>query len=155
MRRRQLLKWVGTGVWHSLSVFFGWYFMWPYFTERQGDIFGYGSVVAFNAILVINLRILIEARHWNFFLIASVILSVACYPAVTIICAQWLVTDYFNNAPQFRAYLQLFAKLPTFLGTVVVTVLALTPDVIIKSMKPTVRSYKQVRHRRKTNPIVA
>ncbi len=111
MRKRQLLKWVLTGFWHSLVVFFGWYFLWDSFCSFESDpggdgavsdLEGFGTVVAFNSVLVINLKILLEARHWNGLLLGTVLLSVLSYPAVTILTQQWLMVNFFSNAYQFR-----------------------------------------------------
>ena len=154
MRKRQLLKWVSVGFWHSAVVFFGWYFVWPAMFTFEVDLAGFGEVIAFNSVLVISLKMLVEARHWNVFLVGSVLLSVAAYPVITILTQQWLMVGMFNNANEFRTYLHVCYHMPTFMGTLLFTVLALTPDVVIKACKPAVRDYRLMRRRRKTNPII-
>ncbi len=154
MRKRQLLKWVLIGFWHAFVVFFGWYFLWPVLFTFDVDLANLGEAIGFNSVLVISLKILIEACHWNLFLVGSVAISLAAYPVITVLTQQWLMVGMFNNANEFRTYLHLCYRLPYFLGTLVLTVLALAPDVAFKACKPAVRDYRLMRRRRKTNPII-
>jgi len=138
--------------------FFKRFFLWPSLEGMyNGDLQGFGSCVALTSITVINLKVLVEARHWNFILVISVFGSILSYYAVTIITQHFLMTSFFSNAQQFRAFLRVAFRLPTWLGIFYVTVAALIPDVCIKAFKPVFLKAKEVRKyrkRRKTGPLI-
>ncbi len=151
MRKRQLVKWLVLGAWHSAVCFFIWLYVWPSLNPFEPDMAAFGSVVACSCVLVTNLKVLVESRHWNLVLVASVLLSVAAYVAVTLL-AQAFVVRVLNNSDQLRAYLSVVFKLPTFEGTMIVTVLALAPDFAAHLIKPYTKEAESRRENRKTHP---
>ena len=57
MRFRELCKWIGLGLWHSLACFYGTYFIWSTFGQWGDDIRAFGTTVGFNVVLVVNLKV--------------------------------------------------------------------------------------------------
>ena len=62
MRFRELCKWIGLGLWHSLVCFYGTYFIWSTFGQWGDDIRAFGTTVGFNVVLVVNLKVCTCAR---------------------------------------------------------------------------------------------
>jgi len=117
----------------------------------------FGACVALTSITVINFKVLLEARHWNALLVISVLGSILSYYAVTILSQHFLMTNFLSNAQQFRAFLRVGFKLPTWLGLLYVSVASLIPDVCFKAFKPVflrVKEARKERKRRKTAPLI-
>jgi magnesium-transporting ATPase (P-type) len=123
----------------------------------DGDLQGFGSCVALTSITVINLKVLVEARHWNLILVLSVLASICSFYIVTLLTQHFLMTKFFSNAQQFRAFEHVGFRLPTWLGLIFIVVAALTPDVCAKAFKPVFSKAKEMRKDRKlrkTGPLI-
>jgi magnesium-transporting ATPase (P-type) len=132
MNVKQLLKWFCLGLWHAAVCFFGWVLIWPE-SYPSDDLYGFGAIVACTSVLVVNAKILIEARYWSWPLVLSVVLSVISYVVITLLEQQFLVeSSLLDNTDQFRTYLHVIYLPPTWLGTLLLVVTALLPDVLLQ-----------------------
>jgi phospholipid-translocating ATPase len=92
-RNRLLAKdkcflWILEALWHSLVTFFGFYFYWHGHLNQTSstdslEMFSFGLVVYQSAVVVVNLRLLVEAKHWNILLVSSVGLSLLFFLCFT------------------------------------------------------------------------
>ena len=59
------------GIWHSAAVYYGWALVvWPLLEMAPSDdpdLWSFGAAVAGNSVLVVNLKLLVESRHWNWY----------------------------------------------------------------------------------------
>eukprot|EP00094_Tigriopus_californicus_P007466 TCALIF_07188-PA protein Name:"Similar to ATP11A Probable phospholipid-transporting ATPase IH (Homo sapiens)" AED:0.08 eAED:0.08 QI:0/-1/0/1/-1/1/1/0/972 len=129
MRPHELSKWFFLGLWHSVVVFGLPYFTWDTFADNGADINSFGAIVAWNAILIVSLKLLVEARHWNILVVGSTILSVLAYPALTLLYDQFLINALFwNNSDQFRTIHAVMVQPMFWLESLLIPVIALVPD---------------------------
>lgn len=137
MKWSQLLKWLALGVWHALVCYYGAFFLWPSFTGLNDDLNCFGALVAFTSVIVINVKVLVESRYWTWPLVISVLISIVAYPVMTLLYEQFLASFwFFENFDQFRTIHQVLDELNTWLGLLLLTVIALIPDLVLKVTKP-------------------
>ena len=80
--------WNFEGLWHCLVIFFGFYFYWDSFynlgnPQHTLEMFSYGLAVYHTVVILVNLKLLFYANHWNGFIIGSVIFSTLIFYAFT------------------------------------------------------------------------
>lgn len=125
MRFGELCKWVGLGLWHSLVCFYGTYFVWSSFGQFGDDIRAFGTVVGFNVVLVVNLKVsiladwdreprarcslpnlnflqlLLISRHWSALHVSIIALSISSYFLIVLLLQQWLRPRNGNSGMTF------------------------------------------------------
>ena len=76
------LLWIGEGLFHSISCFFAFYYLWRNNVGHPGnslEMMSFGIAVYSTLIVIVNIRLLIHARFWNVILLAVVTLSILFY----------------------------------------------------------------------------
>ena len=137
MKWTQLMKWMVLGLWHSLVSYYGWFMFWnSTYSEIGDDINCLGALVAFTSVIILNLKILVESRYWTWILVISIALSIGSYLVITILYDQFLIPVMFNNFNQFRTLHRVIDDPISWLGIMLLTVMALLPDVLCKLIKP-------------------
>ena len=82
MSHNYLIKWTGLGLWHSMTTFFVFYFL---FNTSQTDWLSLQTAVAQAVTVVVNVKLLLESKHWNLPLILSIVLSILCFTLLTVV----------------------------------------------------------------------
>lgn len=154
MRYRELIKWTGLGFWHAFVSFYGWFMIWPSYFAFGDDLICFGQVISCTNVFLLNVKILLEARSWNWILVTFAFLCTVSYPAITILHSQWLITlPFFANYDVFQAYQKVIFLLPTFLGTILLVIVALLPDVLFILWNTIGKDLNSWRRNRKTYPV--
>jgi len=131
MRFGELCKWVGLGLWHSLVCFYGTYFVWSSFGQFGDDIRAFGTVVGFNVVLVVNLKLLLISRHWSALHVSIIALSISSYFLIVLLLQQWLRPRNGNSAT-FRTFAHALGAFPTWGMMLPVVATALLPDYLLR-----------------------
>jgi len=122
--------WLLSGIWHSLVVFFGTELLFAndilFASGRTTGLWAMGTLAATLAILIANLRIILEIKTFNVFMVGSIFLSIVLYVLFQVI---------YNAALGFSSdmYYIFFELLlsPTFyLSMLGLSALALVPDFV-------------------------
>ena len=82
MAQNYLIKWTGLGLWHSIVTFFVCYFL---YNSSETDWLTLQTAVAQSITIVVNVKLLLEARNWNVPLILSILLSILSFTVLTVI----------------------------------------------------------------------
>lgn len=69
--------WLSEGVFHSLLTFFAFYFL------DSLQLFSFGTAVFASAVILVNLRLLLQAKFWNVIFVTVVFLSILVYFGLT------------------------------------------------------------------------
>eukprot|EP01133_Synstelium_polycarpum_P012152 gene12152-14219_t len=83
LTRTTFLLWNIAGLWHSLVVFFAFKFLFSNdvmgYDGRTAGIWSFGTLIATCSILVVNCKIAIEIKTWNYFNLLSILVSLLAY----------------------------------------------------------------------------
>ena len=130
MSHQNLVKWIGLGLWHSIVTFFVCYFV---YTDSETDLWTLQTAIAQSVVIVVNLKILIESKYWNVWLVVSVVFSILFFSVFTLL----LQTAFpFDNWLVDSTYYMIYVNLMTcdmrfWTSTCLAVVVALLPDYLI------------------------
>eukprot|EP00095_Tigriopus_kingsejongensis_P003263 snap_masked-scaffold69_size418775-processed-gene-3.10 protein:Tk03263 transcript:snap_masked-scaffold69_size418775-processed-gene-3.10-mRNA-1 annotation:"hypothetical protein DAPPUDRAFT_315465" len=131
MKMKQLIWWVVLGFWHGIVAFYVPFWTWNEFAHTGADINSFGAIVAWNAVLIVNFKLLLEAKHWNILLLISIFLSLVAYLGFTLLYDHFLIQALFwNNSDQFRSLHAVIGELLFWSESLLILVIALLPDVM-------------------------
>ena len=130
MSHQQLLKWSGLAVWHSLATFFTFYFV---FTQSETDFWTLQTVMAQAVVIVVNLKLLLESRYWNVYLLLSILFSMLSFTFLTFVLQYFFHSDNFLvDSSYYLVYTSLLADLRFWAGLTLAVPIALLPDALIQ-----------------------
>lgn len=83
-------EWMLLGVFHALIIYYMTYFLWlqdPILlsTEHPGSLYMLGTQLMHNLVVVVNLKLLLEAIYKTYIFILSVVLSILSFVLVTVV----------------------------------------------------------------------
>lgn len=148
-----LTKWMLLALWHSLVCFFVWVMAWGGAENRapQGhDLNSLGAVVAAATVTVVNLKVLLEARHWNWILVTTTVWSIVSYVAGTLVYDSVVMDNSIvDNYDVFYTYIHMFTDsvVTNVATTVLIIVLALIPDFVMLAFKNVGNRRRHQHHR--------
>ena len=130
MSHQQLLKWSGLAVWHSLATFFTLYFV---FSQSDTDFWTLQTAMAQAVVLVVNLKLLLESRYWNVYLVISVLFSMLSFSLLTLFLQYVFHSDNFLvDSSYYLIYTSLLADLRFWASVALAVPVALLPDSLIQ-----------------------
>ncbi|XP_055342476.1 phospholipid-transporting ATPase IF-like [Paramacrobiotus metropolitanus] len=136
---REFATWNLLGVWHAVVFFFGFYCLVSPngVLDRSGqnyDMWTFGTAVFTTIILVVNLKILLYARHWNGFLLGAVLISFLAFLTVSLLynAAVW---KNMVSPDMYWVFFVVFANPSMPLCILLLVVAALLPDVILQVLE--------------------
>ena len=130
MSHQQLLKWSGLAVWHSLATFFTFYFV---FSQSDTDFWTLQTAMAQAVVLVVNLKLLLESRYWNVYLVISVLFSMLSFSLLTLFLQYVFHSDNFLvDSSYYLIYTSLLADLRFWASVALAVPVALLPDSLIQ-----------------------
>jgi len=130
--RTTFFIWIVNGIWHSLVIYYGCTFLFNNNTLSSNghttELWEFGTLVSTLAIFIVNLRIALEIKTWNWLGFGGIMLSIAVYILFMVV---FNGTQFFSTS-MFDVFFQLL-RLPDFyLMLIVISVMALFPDFGIK-----------------------
>ena len=130
MSHQQLLKWISLALWHSLATTFTLYFV---YTQSETDFWTLQTAMAQAVVIVVNLKLLLESRYWNVYLVLAVIFSMLSYSLLTFFLQFFFHSDNFLvDSSYYLVYTELLGDLRFWASTLISVPIALLPDGLIK-----------------------
>lgn len=135
----ELLLWFVQGLWHSVVTFFGWWLFWSH--QESGSLTGnitngevldrcsFGFIIYTSVVIVVNIKLLIEASSWSFPLVGSILLSMAIQPLIG------LVGQTIFNEDDYKVIYHTVCSLPIWLFLLSIVVVCLLPDLAFAAMR--------------------
>eukprot|EP00096_Caligus_rogercresseyi_P015172 TRINITY_DN7612_c0_g1_i1.p1 TRINITY_DN7612_c0_g1~~TRINITY_DN7612_c0_g1_i1.p1 ORF type:complete len:750 (+),score=46.78 TRINITY_DN7612_c0_g1_i1:991-3240(+) len=149
---KNFLIWFCAGVWHAVVVFFGFYL---FDAEAHMSTVSFGLAIYQTCLVVVSLRLLIQSRYWNMYLIGSVIVSLMGFAAFTIIfhslripssfygllSDMWLPLDRLT----YWEIHNLMSELPTWTAWLLLIVVCISLDLFVLTSKKSAKDFANVR----------
>lgn len=112
-------------VWQSLVLFFV-----PFFTALHSDygLWEVGQVWTFGVVIVVNLHLAMDVRHWTW------IHHVVIWLSIVVTFCVLLILDTGVSTPQYKAMVHAIGQGWYWLDLLLITVLALMPRFIVKAV---------------------
>uniref|UniRef100_A0A336LPY0 Phospholipid-transporting ATPase n=1 Tax=Culicoides sonorensis TaxID=179676 RepID=A0A336LPY0_CULSO len=128
-------EWMILGVFHSLIIYYLTYYLWlqdPILlsTEHPPPLYGFGTQLIHNVVVVVNLKLLLEAIYKTYIFILSVVLSILAF-MLTTIAYNYLPINY--DGDMFHVYNHLLIAPSFWLLSILIIVTALMPDYTIQA----------------------
>ncbi|KAI3385509.1 hypothetical protein SNEBB_003408 [Seison nebaliae] len=136
--RNQLLlilnfaRWNFLGMWHGAISFYIPYFMMNMSEStrndgKQMDIYGFGIIIMTNVVLIVNFKLLLEARYWNLFFLLSFSGS---FMAILVFYTFLSYISFMQEEDLQDLSLLVFGQPTTYVIIVQSLLIALIPDII-------------------------
>ena len=87
----EILSWFLFGVWHSFTIFYGWFVYWNRVNNNSMAQKCFGLCVYTSMLIVVNLKLMIHTRSINFLLVMSVIMSMILFFIINIVYNTFIV----------------------------------------------------------------
>jgi len=127
-------RWLLFGFWHSLVVFYLYYFMYQDISLGDIDYCIFQAVIGQAVVILVNLKILLDANHWTWPLVLVVFFSILSYFLINITLHSIGPIDNFllDNSDIYMSYLTALSDPMTWLYTLLAVVVALLPDLVYR-----------------------
>lgn len=130
--RNTFFVWILSGIWHSLVIYYGSTFLFNnnilFSSGKTLELWEFGSLASTLAIFVVNLRIALEIKTWNWLSLGGIVLSLAVYLLFVVV---YNATTLFSVA-MADIYFHLLGMINFYLMLAMLSVLSLIPDFAIK-----------------------
>ncbi|XP_063822366.1 phospholipid-transporting ATPase IF-like [Ostrinia nubilalis] len=122
-------SWTLAAVYHSVVIYLVSYFVFriPVINgdAKTVDLWSFGSLLFHLNVVIVNLKLWLQARYHTLIFVASVLLSVLAHVAIT---AVYSLLNLQYDGDVLGTYTRLLASLPFWIANVVVVIAALAPD---------------------------
>lgn len=136
------LKWNILGLWHSLVFFFGMYFLYGdgtslYENGQQYGNWGFGFGVCLVCVITVNAKLALEVYSWSILIVLAFVLTIIFFFAQVLLYNNFLWGDLLDGDYLYNVVLTLLSNGSLWLATLILTIIALLPDVIIRIIQDT------------------
>ena len=108
-----------------------------------------GAMIAGTAVIVVNIKILLEARYWSWVLVLSVFFSIIAYVTITLFntAIPMFNVPFLRNYDEYYTYIQFFSKpiLINLTVTILIVVTSLIPDILLIAYENVIEQLKSVK----------
>ncbi|XP_076370308.1 phospholipid-transporting ATPase IF-like isoform X1 [Tachypleus tridentatus] len=132
MTKLQFTKWIIQGFWHSLVLYFGTHLFWikntTCFLDGQSlGSWSFGTLVFHMLVFIVNLKLCLHTRYWTKLFLFSLLITILGFMGFNFLCSGVI----WNSNVMFWVYMKLLLSPSFWLLSVIVTVTALLPDILI------------------------
>ncbi|XP_045609481.2 LOW QUALITY PROTEIN: phospholipid-transporting ATPase IF [Procambarus clarkii] len=129
-------KWICLALWHACTMYFGLMLLCADDTcglpdGQTSDLSLFGTTLVSICVFVVNLKLVLEVQYFTQFFFWSMVLTLVAYAGL-ILFYQGLIIDFFSNYAVYWTYYRMFQSSSLMLGSVLLGVLCLLPDVLEK-----------------------
>lgn len=178
LRSDKCFLWLLEALWQSLVTFFAFYLYWKGASNQTSqpdslEMYAYGLAIYQSVVIVVNLRLLLQARSWNWFLVMSVAFSLMFFLCFTLAFhATRVIRGFANlfledpvdknggNVPMdfglYRVIFHLISSPGIWMTTLLVIVVSLLPYVVVQAVPQLTMVVKDISSgiSKKFNPII-
>lgn len=130
--KRTFCIWLACGIWHSLVVFFGTELIFAndalFYNGRTTGLWIMGTLASTLAILIVNLRMVLEIKTFNVIVIGVIILSIVAYVLFLVIYNTALAL----TVDMYYVFFILLGSPSFYLSMLALSAIALLPDFVGK-----------------------
>jgi len=124
--------WILSGIWHSLVIYFGCSFLFSNdVLAKSGqtyELWEFGTMASTLVIFIVNIRIAIEIKTWNWINAGGIILSIIVYILFMVVYN----ADLSFSTTMYNVFFKLLVMPDFYLMVVVLSCISLVPDFAVK-----------------------
>ncbi|CAB4067331.1 E7.6.2.1 [Lepeophtheirus salmonis] len=148
---KNFIIWFSAGVWHAIVIFFGFYLLCE---DVDLSRVSFGLGIYQTSLIVVSVRLLVQSRYWNMYLIGSVFVSLAGFVIFTFIFHSLripssfygIVTDYWlpvDRLTYWEIYI-LMSRYQIWFGWLLLVVVCISLDLFVLTSKKSAKDFETV-----------